>query len=128
MEIDHLTVPISDYERSKRFYVAALEPLGFVVLLDWHQKRCAYLGVPPGASSLWLVESPRVGALEIAVAAADPQTVEAFHRAALAAGARTLDEPGFRHEYSRAYYAARVLDPDGNAIEVVHRAASAVAA
>jgi catechol 2,3-dioxygenase-like lactoylglutathione lyase family enzyme len=45
MEIDHLTVPVRDYEVAKRFYADALEPLGFTVLLDWHDRRRAYLGV-----------------------------------------------------------------------------------
>ena len=50
-------MPVSDYERSKRFYAEVLAPLGFATLLDWHEKRRAYLGVPPARSSLWLVES-----------------------------------------------------------------------
>jgi hypothetical protein len=50
--------------------------------------------------------------------------VHAFHAAALDAGAPNVEEPGVRPEYSQEYYAARTLDPDGNAIEVVHRAAA----
>ena len=72
MEIDHLTVPVSDYEQSKRFYADVLEPLGFAILLDWYDKRRAYLGVPPETSSLWLVESDLTGTLEIALAAPTP--------------------------------------------------------
>ena len=124
MEIDHLTVPVSDYEHSKRFYAAVLRPLGFAVLLDWYAKRRAYLGVPPDASSLWLVESDVTGTLEIALAAPSADAVNAFHAAAAAAGAHTLHEPGFRSEHSSRYYAARVLDPDGNSIEAVHRTAA----
>jgi catechol 2,3-dioxygenase-like lactoylglutathione lyase family enzyme len=125
MEIDHLTVPVSDYGRSKRFYAEALAPLGFAVLLDWHQKRRAYLGVPPARSSLWLVESDTSGTLDIALAAASADDVDAFHAVATALGARTLSEPGIRPECSSRYYAARVLDPDGNSIEAVHRTAAA---
>lgn len=125
MEIDHLTVPVNDYERSKRFYAEALAPLGFAILLDWHQKRRAYLGVPPARSSLWLVESHISGTLDIALAAASADAVDAFHAAATALGARTLNEPGIRPEHSSRYYAARVLDPDGNSIEAVHRTAAA---
>lgn len=124
MEIDHLTVPVSDYDRSKRFYAEVLRPLGFAILLDWFDKRRAYLGVPPEASSLWLVESGVTGALEIALAAPSADAVDAFHAAAAAAGARTLHEPGIRSEHSCRYYAARVLDPDGNSIEAVHRTAA----
>ena len=125
MEIDHLSVPVSDYERSKRFYAEALAPLGFAVLLDWHQKRRVYLGVPPARSSLWLVESDTSGTLDISLAAASADDVDAFHAVATASGARTLNEPGIRPECSSRYYAARVLDPDGNSIEAVHRIAAA---
>jgi catechol 2,3-dioxygenase-like lactoylglutathione lyase family enzyme len=121
VEIDHLTVRVSDYERSKRFYAQTLEPLGFAILLDWYDKRRAYLGVPPESSSLWLVESDSAGTLDIALAASSSDAVDAFQAAATAAGARTVHEPGIRPECSNRYYAARVLDPDGNSIEVVHR-------
>ena len=125
MEIDHLTVPVSDYERGKRFYAEVLAPLGFALLLDWHDERRAYLGVPPAASSLWLVECNVTGTLEIALAAPSADAVDAFKAAATAAGAETLHEPGIRAERSDRYYAARVLDPDGNSIEAVHRLAAA---
>ena len=125
MEIDHLKVPVSDYERSKRFYAEVLEPLGFAILLDWYDMRRAYLGVPPETSSLWLVESNTTGMLEIALAAPSTDAVDAFRAAATAAGARTLRESGTRPEESNRYYAARVLDPDGNSIEAVHRVTAA---
>ena len=121
MEIDHLTVPVSDYERSKRFYEGILAPLGFTTLLDWKEKRRAYLGVPPQASSLWLVECGITGTIDIALAAPSTDAVDAFHAAAAATGAQTLHDPDVRPEQSDRYYAARVLDPDGNSIEAVHR-------
>jgi len=127
VEIDHLTVPVGDYERSKRFYAEALEPLGFAILLDWHQKRRAYLGVPPAPSSVWLVESVGAGVLDISLAVPAPDAVDAFHAAAVAAGAQTVWEPGIRRERNGHYYAARVLDPDGNSIEAVHRTAATCA-
>jgi catechol 2,3-dioxygenase-like lactoylglutathione lyase family enzyme len=121
MAIDHITVPVGNYEASKRFFQHALRPLGFVVLLDWIDKRRAYLGFEGEPSSLWLVESRAAGHLELTLAAADPDTVDAFHEAAVDAGGRTEWFPGVRSEYSREYYAARVVDPDGNAIEAVYR-------
>ena len=121
MEIDHLTVPVRDYDVGKRFYADALAPLGFRLLLDWHDRRRAYFGVESRPSSLWVVESTFAGALDVSFAVADEAAVVAFHTAALAAGARSLGEPGVREEYSRDYYAARIADFDGNAVEIVCR-------
>jgi catechol 2,3-dioxygenase-like lactoylglutathione lyase family enzyme len=121
MEIDHLTVPVGGYDTSRRFYEDALRPLGFEVLLDWPDARRAYLGVAGRPSSIWLAESQTTGTLELALAAASPEDVDAFHAAAVSAGGRTQDEPGVRPEHNREYYAARVLDPDGNSIEAVYR-------
>jgi catechol 2,3-dioxygenase-like lactoylglutathione lyase family enzyme len=121
MTIDHLTVPVGDYESGKRFFEQALRPLGFVVLLDWADRRRTYLGLERAPSSLWLAESNAAGSLELSLAADDPEAVDAFHTAAVEAGGRTEWPPGIRPEYSNEYYAARVLDPDGNAIEAVYR-------
>jgi catechol 2,3-dioxygenase-like lactoylglutathione lyase family enzyme len=128
VEIDHLTIPVRRYEASKRFYERVLGPLGFVVRLDWPDRRRAFLGLAGEPSSLWLCESESAGSLELSLAADDPAAVEEFHAAAVAAGARTEDEPGIRAEYSRDYYAARVLDPDGNSLEVVFRGDASSAA
>jgi catechol 2,3-dioxygenase-like lactoylglutathione lyase family enzyme len=121
VEIDHLTVPVRDYEMSKRFYEQALRPLGLGIRLDWPHRRRAFLGNGTKPSSLWLAESPAAGTLELSFAASDSDTVDAFHDAALDAGGRSEHAPGIRPEYSRDYYAARVLDPDGNSIEAVFR-------
>jgi catechol 2,3-dioxygenase-like lactoylglutathione lyase family enzyme len=128
MEIDHLTVPIRDYVAGKRFYERALRPLGLAVLLDWPDRRRAYLGVAPRPSSLWLVESADAGSLQLSLAADHPDAVDGFHDAALAAGGRTQAEPGTRPEHNRDYYAASVLDPDGNSIEAVYRGDAASSA
>ena len=128
MTIDHLTVPVQDYERGRRFFEQALRPLGFVVLLDWHDKRRAYLGLEGKPSSLWLVESRTAGSLELTLAVGDPGAVDAFHAAAVDAGGRTEWFPGIRPEFNRDYYAARVVDPDGNTIEAVYRGIAGPAA
>jgi catechol 2,3-dioxygenase-like lactoylglutathione lyase family enzyme len=125
VEIDHLTIPVRDYEQSKRFYVRALEPLGFVVRLDWPDKRRVFFGPERSPSSLWLTESEAAGSLEVSLAAGEADLVDAFHRVAVSAGARTEYAPGIRPEYNREYYAARVLDPDGNSLEAVFRGALA---
>jgi catechol 2,3-dioxygenase-like lactoylglutathione lyase family enzyme len=121
VEIDHLTIPVRDYDTSKRFYERALSPLGVVVRLDWPDTRRMFLGNEGEPSCLWLAESQAAGGLALALAAADADTVDAFHAAAVSAGGRTEFEPGVRPDYNREYYAARVLDPDGNSLEVVFR-------
>jgi catechol 2,3-dioxygenase-like lactoylglutathione lyase family enzyme len=114
--IDHLTVPVRDYEAAKRFYEQALAPLGFVVLLDWPDERRAYLGLPGRPSSLWLVEAPSAGGLDFCLAAPDADAVAAFQAEALAAGGRPTGD------------AARVFDLDGNSLEAVYRAETALRA
>jgi len=121
MEFDHLTVPVADYEDAKAFYERVLAPLGLVVLLDWPDRRRVYFGVKGEPSCLWVVESGAPGNLDVTLTAENRDTVDWFYSAAVAAAAETVQEPGFRGEYNRDYYAARVLDPDGNALEVVHR-------
>jgi catechol 2,3-dioxygenase-like lactoylglutathione lyase family enzyme len=121
MTIDHVTVPVGSYEVAKRFFEHALKPLGFVIRLDWPDKRRSYLGLDGEPSSLWLVESRAAGTLELTLAAPRPDAVDAFHAAAVDAGGRTEWFPGVRPEYSQTYYAARVVDLDGNTIEAVYR-------
>lgn len=128
MELDHITVFVRDYDASKPFYEDALAPLGLVKLLDWPDKRRAYFGRPGEPSSVWLVESELAGRLELALPAADEGSVHAFYNTALASGARAEWEPGIRPEYSRSYFAARVLDFDGNTLEAVYRGAAEQAA
>ena len=121
MGIDHVILPVRDYEASKRFYEWALRPLGFVMLLDWREGRRAWFGVAGSPSSLWVAESDAAGTLEVCLGAEQPEAVEAFHAEALGAGGRSSWEPGIRPEFSRDYYAARIKDPDGNSVEVVFR-------
>jgi catechol 2,3-dioxygenase-like lactoylglutathione lyase family enzyme len=121
VQIDHVTVPVRDYASAKRFYERVLGPLGFVVRLDWPDKGKVFFGPDGKPSFLWICESNAAGSLDVALVAADADAVDRFHAAAVTAGARTEFEPGIRPEYNRDYYAARVVDPDGNTIEVVFR-------
>ena len=114
--IDHITVPVRDYESAKRFYERALAPLGFVTLLDWPDERRAYLGLRGRPSSLWLVESPSAGGLDFCLAAPDADAVAAFHVQAIAAGGRPNGDD------------LHVFDLDGNSIEAVHRGEPALRA
>ena len=125
--IDHLTIVVSDYQRSKAFYLAALSPLGYTTVMElsretFPQLPCEHtigMGVG-GKPALWLRPSEAgVTPTHIAMAADSRGVVDAFHEAALAAGATDHGAPGLRPHYHENYYGAFVLDPDGYNIEVV---------
>ena len=124
MEIDHLILPVSDYVAGKRFYERALAPLGFSIQMDWPDRHRTYFGLPGEPSSLWLSESPAAGSLVLSLPARAANEVVAFHAAAVAAGARAQRGPAFDLERTAYHYAACVVDPDGNALEVVFRSAA----
>jgi len=121
-------LPVRDYEVGKSFYEEALRPLGVVLMLDWREGRRAWFGTAGSPSSLWVAESDAAGSLELCLGADDPEAVDAFHVEAVGAGGRSSWEPGIRPEFSRDYYAARIVDPDGNSIEVVCRGEAAAGA
>ena len=76
---------------------------------------------PPGAPALWLYADERLAhsLLHVAFNASSRSAVDAFHRTGLASGGRDNGAPGLRRDYSPSYYAAFLLDPDGNNIEAV---------
>jgi catechol 2,3-dioxygenase-like lactoylglutathione lyase family enzyme len=119
---DHVKFGVSDFARSKAFYLQALEPLGVTVITDWPPEGVE-ISQPGGKSSLCLYQTREKPAhLHIAFMAENREQVDAFYRAALAAGARDNGAPGLRPQYHANYYAAFVLDPDGHNIEAVcHR-------
>ncbi len=114
---DHVVFGTSDYEASKAFYLKALEPIGIEIVSE------GSLGVElssDGKSSLCIRrEEEQPSHLHLAFVAERREQVEAFHRAALEAGATDNGPPGIRPEYSGSYYAAFVIGPDGHNIEVV---------
>ena len=111
--IDHTGLLVSDLERSRRFYTAALAPLGYCVRLE----RPQAVGF---GGDFWLAQgTPYVPRNHLAFRARDPAAVAAFHAAALAAGGTDNGPPGPRDHYHPGYYAAFVLDPDGYNIEAV---------
>lgn len=125
--IDHLTIVVSDYERSKAFYLAALAPLGYVTVMELSREQIPQLPVAKtiglgvgGKPDVWLrPSSESITPTHIALRANDRATVDAFHRAALAASAKDNGAPGVRAHYHPGYYGAFVLDPDGYNLEVV---------
>src|SRR5262245_18148975 len=115
---DHVGLKVKDLEKSVRFYSPALEALGLVCCS--HDKSSAGFG-PKGEPALWLY--PEKGAkgpgTHVAFRAASRAAVDAFHKGGLAAGGKDKGEPGLRADYSPKYYAAFLLDPDGNNVEAV---------
>ena len=114
---DHVVFGVSDYAASKAFFLAALEPIGIAVVLE------GPLGIElsaDGKSSLCICPTREKPAhLHLAFRAGDRRQVDAFHRAALAAGGKDNGAPGLRPQYHANYYAAFVIGPDGHNIEVV---------
>ena len=124
--IDHVTVPVTT-RRSLDLYLGALAPLGWAVVMEFTREQIPDLGVawvaglgPQGRPYLWLRQHDGpVTPIHIAVQAHTRADVDAFHRAAVAAGLRDNGAPGLRPQYTPTYYGAFVLDPDGHNIEAV---------
>ena len=122
--IDHTGLKITDPVASRRFYEAALGPLGYQVLMEIPVEYTGGMvvlgyGVPP-KPDFWVAqgkpEEPRV---HVAFRAESRTAVDAFYRAALAAGGKDNGPPGPRPHYHQHYYGAFVLDPDGHNVEAV---------
>ena len=114
--LDHIGIRVSDYERSKTFYAAALAPLGYQLAMEGQSGAGFRKGYIP---DFWVKKGDFSPSTHIAFSADDRATVDAFYRAALAAGARDNGAPGLRAHYHPNYYGAFVLDPDGYNIEAV---------
>jgi catechol 2,3-dioxygenase-like lactoylglutathione lyase family enzyme len=113
---DHLSLAVRDLTRSKEFYTQALAPLGAAVQMEFE----GGVGIgPKGKPAFWLGEGEPPPKMHFAFAAPDRAAVDAFYRAALAAGAQDNGAPGVREQYHPTYYAAFVLDPDGHNVEAV---------
>ena len=115
--LDHVGIPVSDFERSKRFYEQALSPLGYGLIME-PRRGVAGLG-RSGKPDFWVFRGEPGRAVHVAFAAYDRASVDAFHEAAIAAGGQDNGRPGLRPEYHPTYYGAFVLDPDGNNVEAV---------
>jgi catechol 2,3-dioxygenase-like lactoylglutathione lyase family enzyme len=116
--IDHVKLFVADAARSRAFYEAALAPLGYRVLLE---PAPGVVGMGAGMPDFWL--APADGATttcHLSFRAGSQADVDAFHRAALAAGGTDNGGPGPRPQYHPNYYGAFVHDPDGNNVEAVH--------
>ncbi|MCK7593494.1 VOC family protein [Pseudomarimonas salicorniae] len=117
---DHVKFGVTNYETSKAFYLSALEPLGVCAGPEGPPHYGIEMYVPGQEASLCLFQcDEKPSRLHLAFAASTPQAVDAFYRAAIAAGGRDHGRPGYRDKYHAGYYAAYVLDPDGHNIEAV---------
>jgi len=119
--IDHISIAVRDIKASGRFYEALLAPLGMRRVREWPTS----IGFGKTYPEFWINERAELephdddSGAHVALRAPDPKAVDAFHAAALAAGAHSDGAPGMRHEYSPHYYAAFIRDWDGNRIEAV---------
>ena len=124
--LDHVSLAVSNYSRSKAFYEKCLAPLGIKALMDFGQacgfgrdnKPDFWLGTGPAS-----FQKPEhlaiITPVHMAFAARNRQEVQAFYKAAIEAGGKDFGAPGVRAEYHPNYYGAFVLDPDGHNIEAV---------
>jgi catechol 2,3-dioxygenase-like lactoylglutathione lyase family enzyme len=120
--LDHVSLGVTDLNRSRRFYDAALAPLGLRRVLDFEGRGSDYGPTPtPGVEftiTRELAPKPSLGT-HLCFRAPTRAAVVAFHQAALDAGGRDNGMPGVRGHYHPDYFAAFALDPDGHRIEAV---------
>lgn len=121
--LDHIGISVSDYQKAKALYTAALSPLGITFVMEVTPEETGgfwYGGFgKAGKPDFWIGNGHKAtSGVHVAFVATRAQ-VDAFYKAALAAGAKDNGPPGLRPEYHPNYYAAFVLDADGNNIEAV---------
>jgi len=116
---DHLGIHVRDLAKSSRFYQATLAPLGYAVGAR-DATSVSFTG-PPGAPALYLYQgtAPAGEGMHIAWTAKERSAVKQFHEGGLSAGGKDNGKPGVRTDYAENYYAAFLIDPDGNNVEAV---------
>jgi catechol 2,3-dioxygenase-like lactoylglutathione lyase family enzyme len=121
--IDHVGFPVSDYTKAKAFYLKALAPLGYGLIMEvqQHDNDAPAAGFGHDGKPDFRIggEGGLSKPVHIAIVADDRATVDAFHAAAIAAGGKDNGAPGVRAHYHPNYYGAFVLDTDGHNIEAV---------
>ncbi len=116
--IEHTSIAVGDYKKAKKFYSAALAPVGYKLNMDMVEYKAAGF-MEGGHTSFWISERKNPQPMHIAFAAQGKEEVESFYKAALKAGGKGNGAPGYRKDYSPGYYAAFVYDLDGNNVEAV---------
>ena len=117
MTVSHVAVNVSDWERSKEFYGGVLAQFGYRVVYE-EEGAVAYFAGERGLD-FGIGRRDPAGGTHVAFECPDRAAVDQFYENALAAGAQDNGPPGVRAKYYAVYYAAYVLDPDGNNIEAV---------
>jgi catechol 2,3-dioxygenase-like lactoylglutathione lyase family enzyme len=130
--IDHIGLPVRDIARATEFYLKALAPLGYGIVMQVSAEETGHgaavgFGAPgpaadfqSGKPSFWIGQGERPGEpMHVAFVAPTRAAVDAFYDAAIKAGGRDNGKPGLRPEYHANYYGAFVFDPDGNNAEAV---------
>jgi catechol 2,3-dioxygenase-like lactoylglutathione lyase family enzyme len=115
--IDHIIIGTADAESAKKFYKAALEPLGYTI--GFEGEWGAGFKNAQGAPDFWIRGEKAITPVHVAFHAEDRALVSAFYEAAIAAGGKDNGAPGLRTHYHENYYAAFVLDADGHNLEAV---------
>jgi len=111
---DHIELKVKDLANSAAFYEAVLKPLGAKLRYD----DPAMKGFGAKTTSLYLAQGTGKG-IHLALAAPSRAAVDRFHETGLKAGGKDNGKPGIRADYSPTYYAAFLIDPDGNNVEAV---------
>jgi catechol 2,3-dioxygenase-like lactoylglutathione lyase family enzyme len=120
--LDHMTLRVRDMDASRAFYAAALAPLGFGIVADYGGDQGIAFG-PPGQDDFAIApagDRAPAGPVHLAFYAPDRAAVGDFHVFGMTAGGRDNGPPGLRPHYHDSYYAAYLVDPDGNNVEAVH--------
>ena len=122
--LDHIGFGVSDLARCKAFYEKALAPLGYRLVMEVTPEQSgggAHAGFGDDRKASFWIGTGWIltGRLHVAFIAKNRAAVDAFYRAALAAGAEDNGKPGLRPHYHEDYYGAFVLDPDGHNVEAV---------
>lgn len=121
--VDHVGVKVSDFGRSRDFYVAALGTLGIKLLSEFEFDGKRYAGFGIERPTFWIDDGlEQRGSAHVAFIAPSRAAVGAFYTVALSSGGRDNGPPGLRAHYSADYYAAFVHDPDGHNVEAVTHA------
>ena len=125
--IDHTGISVADFARAKTFYAAALAPLGMTLMMEVPASVTGSVDAAgfgaEGKPFFWLASGGKQTHTHIAFGANSRADVDAFYKAAMAAGGTDNGPPGIRAHYHPTYYGAFVLDPEGHNIEAVCHAA-----